>query len=189
VSRPTISSLAVVLFSLFTLACSFDRSGLGSPVDTDDAAPGSSDASSDAMVAPGEPDAKPGTADAMPDGMTSTADANTADHTGVVCGDSTCLQGRVCCVSIGGGGADYECADKCDSNGTTFACDGPEDCHNGDDCCFSQWGGSRCAKTCSVTQDVTCRVASDCPSGPGGGAQQCCPTQFPNVQVCRNFCI
>jgi hypothetical protein len=53
--------------------------------------------------------------------------------------------------------------------GRTYACDGPEDCTNGDDCC-NDGNGSHCQQTgtCSST---LCHQDAECPSS----APRCCP--------------
>jgi hypothetical protein len=165
--------------------CAFDRSGLGTHAADDAGAGGMVDAPGGGTGTGAPLDAKP---EGVPDAMVVTP-PDASVNEGVVCGNQTCSGSNVCCVSLGsGGGTHYECDDKCGNNAATFSCDGPEDCKQDESCCFTQLG-SRCGKTCGPQQDVACRDASDCPIGFGGQPQMCCPTQFPNVELCQDFCF
>ncbi len=159
---------------LFAAACSFDPSGLGAKANDDAGNHGADAAAIDAP--PGAIDAPPATTfDARPDSRPpGPPDASI----GVGCGNTTCTQGQVCCESIGGGGAQFDCSDKCDTGQGTFACDGPEDCL-GLDCCFSRTD-SQCSTSCGIGEQQACRTDADCP----GGIDKCCPTQYPNVELC-----
>lgn len=158
-------------------ACSFDPSGLGAKANGDG---GNHPADAAAIDAPpGAIDAPPGhTFDARPDSQPAgPPDANI----GVVCGNATCAANQVCCETaggIGGGNPQFDCADKCDKGQGTFACDGPEDCP-GQECCFSRTDSS-CAASCGIGEQQACRTDADCP----GGVDSCCPTQYPNVELC-----
>jgi hypothetical protein len=179
--------LGLVLVAGLT-ACSFDAKGLGAKAH-EDAGPGQGSGSADAQPGGGgggTPDAANGA------GTPDAANASTPDaatDVGIVCGNLTCSTADVCCVALGGGGAKYECKDKCGGGQAQYECDGPEDCGNDQSCCFTQFS-STCAKSCGLGQDTACRTPSDCPSGGGGGGgDMCCPTQYPNIDLCRSFCI
>lgn len=161
---------------LFVAACSFDRSGVGAHVG-DDGGHGAIDAAQASADAPqGTPDAH---VTSSPDAR---VDAGPPDaQIGVGCGNQTCAPGQVCCGGGFGGGNTFDCADKCDGNQNTYACDGPEDCP-GQECCFGQ-GGSSCAASCGWGEQTACRSDADC----GGGS--CCPTQYPNLMLCGTICF
>jgi hypothetical protein len=174
------------------VACSFDRSGLSTRPATDDGGEGTGTGTGEgtgtgtgtgtgdvvdaAMIdAPSlPPDAK--VFDAPPAGPPDAA-------IGVVCGSKTCTNGKVCCISFGAGGSEtFSCESSCKSGQETWACDGPEDCP-GKDCCVTQFG-SRCASDCNGNEGVACRSGDDCPND----EPKCCPTQAPNLEVCRFAC-
>jgi hypothetical protein len=161
-------------------ACSFDRSGPGAHAVGDDGGPGVADAPANhpADAPPGTPDAKPGIPDATPPGP-----PDASPNAGITCGNMTCSGQNVCCVSFqnGGGQMGYECKDKCDGNQGTFACDGPEDCP-GQHCCVGRTS-SACADDCGF-DSTACRTPSDC-----GGNDDCCKTQYPNLNLCGFVCF
>jgi hypothetical protein len=93
-----------------------------------------------------------------------------ADFGGTTCGAMVCSGAQVCCLSSPTTGSCFP-SSGCDGGASTFACDGPEDCPGGGQCCVyvvTTSGGSESGKSyCAAT----------CPSGSyvlsaGGGANE-----------------
>lgn len=86
----------------------------------------------------------------------------TFDSDGVVCGDTTCAPGLLCCANVAEGGASMECAAQCEDGGVPMACDGPEDCGGGQ-CCVQIEVGAGSLPNCPIqTTGATCKA--DCPT-------------------------
>ncbi len=156
------------LASTLLFACGGDDDGGG---DTGDSADNDAAAGGDDGGGGGDGDAG-----------TDNADAAGGDFTGITCADDTCEAGaEVCCL----GDMGLTCAAEC--AGTSFACDGPEDCEGENICC-----GSRDGTLCTAAGDcggggegdAVCHVAEDCPEA----GQECCTTPQGNIGVCRNRC-
>jgi hypothetical protein len=92
------------------------------------------------------------------------------------CGPARCTVGtHVCCVPSGGGGACFFIADGCsaiptdagDASAdagpppTTLACVTYRNCPFGDECCWSQVGGSTCKDQCNDDERGLCQRSTD----------------------------
>lgn len=167
-------ALSLVLFA-FVASCGDDGTG-----GDDDVAYDASASAADAD--PNAPDADPNAPDADPSAPDA---ASSGGGDGVACGDVTCTDPEVCCVTggMGGGSAACTAADAC--MGVPITCDGPEDCDGGDVCCgnFGGGGGSAdCAPADGCTA-VVCHETADCPN-PG---DTCCDLGF-GSSICSSFC-
>jgi hypothetical protein len=106
-------------------------------------------------------------------------DANAAGT--VACGTltapTTCaLPAMACCDFPPGTGTDYcyTVAGGICEGGQPIRCDGPEDCMNGEGCCYNASSGSSCTEvpTCAPSGgQIMCHVGDDSPCGTGG---HCC---------------
>jgi hypothetical protein len=126
------------------------------------------------------PDAAPPVLDAGVgvDAASSAADAaapDAGDFSGIVCGDSTCIAGDLCCTDTGGARSCAPDAPGACTGGDVASCDGPEDCLAAQICCGR--GGGAASAACSLEADCTaglprCHQGADCASG------VCCPQGF-----------
>ena len=107
---------------------------------------------------------------------------------GTTCGNTSCDSTQECCVTGGGGGGSCVATGTC--SGVAFGCDGPEDCTNGDVCCFGNGGGgsggtegSEC-KPANQCQLNACHLNTDC----GGSTPMCCTVGSTPYKVCLAQC-
>jgi hypothetical protein len=100
---------------------------------------------------------------------------------GVTCGGETCDETmEECCLT--GGGA-QSCVENDTCQGTTFGCDGPEDCTvEGQTCCGSAQG-TQCqsAATCEA---AVCHTPEDCPTA----GDKCCSLPATDSGLCLPNC-
>jgi hypothetical protein len=99
------------------------------------------------------------------------------DAGAVACGMQTCATPNVCCATL----LHATCiapGAQC-LGGQTVACDGPEDCQDGDVCCSGTFGTS-CQHQC--LGEIRCHTADDC----DGNNAHCCPT-LSGYPVCRKL--
>jgi hypothetical protein len=109
---------------------------------------------------------------------------NTNPTQGVPCGNTSCDAPQICCVTFSG--ATCTAADGCDQ-GLALACDGPEDCSNGDVCCGDigmGGGGSEClpAGDCEgggMGSGVLCHSDADCQNN-----ERCNDVPMVDVRIC-----
>jgi hypothetical protein len=107
---------------------------------------------------------------------------NTNPTAGVPCGNDTCNDPDVCCVTMQGASCTQDC-----QNGLSLACDGPEDCSNGDICCGDVGMGGGGAECMAVdqcdpgwTSGVVCHADGDCPDN-----GTCTDIPMAPVRICR----
>jgi hypothetical protein len=126
-----------------------------------------------------------GSIDARLDGAAGVVDSPTGGLDGnagvVACGTpqqptACALPANACCDFAPGAGTPYCYAVQggvCEG-GQPIRCDGPEDCMNGEGCCYNPSGGSSCTEipTCAPSGgEIMCHVGDDSPCGTGG---HCC---------------
>jgi hypothetical protein len=105
-------------------------------------------------------------AGAVTDGGTH-SDAGAADDQSLVvsCGEDTCpRESQVCCFT-GYPGLTTTCTASDSCGELVAACDGPEDCSDGDICCGDQ-SGAACKKASECTGFTAaqlCHTSADCP--------------------------
>jgi len=123
-------------------------------------------------------------APAPTDGTTAT-DAPTSGGPGVQCNGDTCDGDQICCLTGGqGGGLTCMTAAECDTaSGTSFACDGPEDCTAADTVCCIR-NGSSCTATAECRGVQACSVDDDCTEQ----APSCCAVPGTPFKVCAARC-
>ena len=92
------------------------------------------------------------------------------DGEGVVCGNQTCYDPKLCCAALTGTGCVDPGLTSC-IGGKQIRCDGPEDCGAGKQCCGTVTG-TECASTCAW-QYTLCHDGGDCES-----TDHCCPTPY-----------
>jgi len=125
--------------------------------------------------------------DSSPTPDSSTGDGGTPfGDAGVMCGNTTCNVGQVCCATIADGGmsATETCMSSCPDGGVAIMCDGPAQCNQANPICCAQLtvggtfpnctfesGQSACASTCvanipmqcpGMGQARLCHVKADC---------------------------
>ena len=105
-------------------------------------------------------------------------------NAGVVpCGDAECdLSTSVCCVGLGG----QQCAASCGAFEAPQACDGPEDCGDGQVCCVGFPSGAGCKASCGPSDQTLCHDDGDC-----SGENSCNACSFPGsppTNVCNTGC-
>ncbi len=107
--------------------------------------------------------------------------AAAVDAGAVGCGDAACAVGTaVCCTAtFGVSGA---CAAADGGCATAFACDGPEDCAPGRDCCLDWFAPNAMVARCGVcTRDALCHTDDDC----ADPTPACCPLRYSAVAAYR----
>ena len=117
------------------------------------------------------------------------ADAPTLDASfGVQCTDVFCsIPDRFCCADqLVPPMVSRFCLDQGEENlcmGTSYFCDGPEDCEGNDVCCTnSATGEHRCTDlgTCLGQGSVVCHITAHCPA-----AQACIDTPLGIIRACQ----
>lgn len=102
----------------------------------------------------------------------------------VECGDAgmCAIESSICCVGLEG----FECAEgaMCPPFTAPQACDGPEDCGDGERCCAGFPQGATCKAACAEVEQDLCNDDADCEGVP---CQEC---MFPgaSAQVCTAQC-
>jgi hypothetical protein len=114
------------------------------------------------------PDAPPPDAPLPPDAAPPDAAPPDAPPPGAACDDTQCQLGAFCCIRTTGPNTSYTCnvGPVCPS-GSSWMCDGPEDCGGGT--CCDVGAGSRCTFSACLGE-VLCHGDGDCPQG-----LVCCP--------------
>lgn len=104
----------------------------------------------------------------------------------VTCGDVTCtLPAEVCCMSFGGSvRTSCKAPASCTGFSVKAACDGPEDCPNGQHCCSGFPQGSVCQDSCAEKQMEVCHATSECAQG-----MTCTACKTPGGGPKTNFCV
>ena len=116
------------------------------------------------------------------DGTTTNDGATPMGDAGVICGNTTCNVGDVCCGTLADGGtsATLACMSSCPDGGVTLACDSPAQC-------------TGAAPICCADLAVGPGTPPQCPFQSGAAAcKSACVTQVPQacpgtgrVQLCR----
>lgn len=123
-----------------------------------------------------------------------------------VCGTSgVCMNGTVCCVSAGGGGATGSCQATCGDGGVPVQCRGPDNC-GGDPCCVTIMNNVPTMVSCTAAADACktmytfngamiqsgqtrlCHLDGDCTSGDSSTQYPNCCTGMMNG-VSQQFCF
>ena len=96
----------------------------------------------------------------------------------VACGDVDCtIADSLCCVDVQG---NFTCdaVDACGQGSAPQACDGPEDCSNGQQCCAGFPAGASCKAGCGNFELEICHTDADC-----GASGACAPCSPPGTTV------
>ncbi len=96
----------------------------------------------------------------------------------VACGDVECnIADNLCCVDVQG---NFTCdaVDACGQGAAPQACDGPEDCSNGQQCCAGFPAGASCKAGCGNFELEICHTDADC-----GASGACAPCSPPGTTV------
>lgn len=114
---------------------------------------------------------------------------------GVACGSEICTSQTTQCCSPAGDASAPSCAPRSSGpcpGACTLQCDGPEDCDQGQTCCWGtspDWGQATfCAGQCAeaegepyIPAGIVCRTSTDCPSS----QPTCVPNDAGPLSICQ----
>ena len=117
------------------------------------------------------------------------------EENGVVCGPATCDLGDPCCISLPPTLSCDDQAGQCSGAAASLACDGPEDCRSGQECCAAGFNTYCTAEDqcLSEADAVICVDDEDCPTYGGGSQMVCCASAlFTGIGLdigwCQTYC-